>query len=317
LRVTNGMDPMPRDYYEVLGVSRDAGEKDIKSAYRKMARKLHPDRNPDDPGAEEGFKELNEAYAVLSDKEQRRRYDGLGMDGFHAQVNPEDIYKNFDLSSIFEELGLSFGGRGRGRGAPHFEFHTGGGPGGGGFDPFGSQAARAPGRDVEQAIEIGLFEALHGATRSVQIRANDGNVSSVDVQIPPGITSGKKLRLRGRGLPRVPGGAPGDLYLIVRVSPHPWLRRNGKNLEVDAAVPVSILLLGGTTTVQTLDGERTVKVPPCTRPGAKLRLKGLGAPEMGGDGTRGDLHIVVSADLPASLSEEQEEAVKNLQELGL
>ncbi len=311
---------MPRDYYEVLGVSRDAGEKELKSAYRKLARELHPDRNPDNPQAAERFKEVSEAYAVLSDEDQRRRYDGLGSEAFHAQVNPDEIFKNFDLSSIFEELGLGFGGfggRGKGRGAPHFEFHTGGLGGGGGFDPFGTQTRSGPGRDVEQAIEIGLFEALHGATRSIQIRANDGSVSSVDVQIPAGITSGKKLRVRGRGLPRVPGGAPGDLYLIVRVSPHPWLKRNGRNLEVEATVPLSVLLLGGQTTVQTLDGDRTVKVPPCTRPGARLRLKGLGAPEMGGDGTRGDLHIIVSPEIPTSLDEGQEEAVRKLQELGL
>ena len=308
---------MPRDYYEVLGVSRDAGEKELKSAYRKLARELHPDRNQDDPKADERFKAVSEAYAVLSDAEQRRRYDGLGSEAFHAQVNPEEIFRNFDLSSIFEELGLGFGGRGRARGAPHFEFHTGGPGGGGGFDPFGTQARQGPGRDVEQTIEVGLFEALHGATRAIQTRANDGSVSSVDVHIPAGITSGKKLRVRGRGLPRVPGGAPGDLYLNVRVSSHPWLKRNGRNLEVEAAVPVSVLLLGGTTTVQTLDGDRTVKVPPCTAPGARLRLKGLGAPEMGGDGTRGDLHIIVSAEMPESLTEEQEEAVEKLAELGL
>ncbi len=308
---------MARDYYEVLGVERTASAAEIKKAFRAKARELHPDRNPDDPKAENAFKEVNEAYAVLSDTEQRARYDNLGGDRFRQQFDPSEAFRKVDLSSIFEELGLSFG-FGRGAGAGREDFRGGGTPGGFGFGAYGGQRQRAgPGHDVQMDIEIGLEEALRGSSRTVHVHKTEGVHDAVEVRIPPGIESGAKLRVRGRGRARVPGGAPGDLYLRIKVASHPWLRRRGADLEVDADVALSTLLLGGEVTVKHLEGERTVTIPAGTSPGSKLRLKGLGVPSANGRRARGHLYIRVRPQLPDELDDAQRAAAEALRDAGL
>lgn len=304
---------MTQDYYQTLGVAKDASAADIKRAYRRLAKQLHPDHNPDDPAAAQRFKEVTEAYAVLSDAEKRQRYDTMGSADFRASINPEDLFSGLDLGSIFEELGL--GGRGA-----RVDFGGGGNPFGGfGFDP--RAAGRRPpptrGRDVEREIEVGLEEALHGSTRTVRVTRPDGGVDTVEVRIPPGIRSGKKLRVRGRGQPSPMGGPAGDLFLKIKVASHPRLRRRGDDLDVDAEVPLSTLLLGGEIVAAGLDGEARVRVPAGTAPGARLRLKGQGAPIMGQTSARGDLHIVLKASLPAELDDAQRAAAEALRDAGL
>ena len=303
---------MAHDYYKTLGVSSGAGLPEIKKAYRGLARDLHPDRNPDNPEVAERFKEVNEAYAVLSDPEKRHRYDSLGSEAFHAQFHPEDIMRNFDLGSIFEELGL--GG-----------FRFGGGPAGGfgsgmGFD-FGAGGRRPQQRPQERGLvhdlEIGFEEAVKGSMRTVHINNAGGQVDKVEVRVPPGVNTGHKLRVRGRGAPTGMGGQRGDLFLRVTVAAHPDLSRKGNDLEMDASIPMSSFLLGGQVSVATLDGERTLKVPSGALPGTRLRLKGLGVPHVENNERRGDFYIRLKLQIPEELSPEQKEAAENLREAGL
>jgi curved DNA-binding protein len=257
---------MPRDYYEVLGVPRNASEADIKKAYRKLARQYHPDRNPGDKQAEARFKEAQEAYDVLNDKPKREQYDRFGFAGpsmggqgpFRAEgspggfefqgVNPEDlesILGAFGGGGGFSEM---FGRRGRGR----------------------SRTARAP-DTVEAEVAIPFTTAALGGTVSLNV---DGR--TIDVRIPAGVEEGKKLRLAGQG----PGG--GDLLVRIKIEPHPYFRREGNNIILDVPVSVSEAILGAKVDVPTLDGTHlTVKVPPGTSSGARLRLRGKGI--AGGD----------------------------------
>lgn len=307
-----------KDYYQTLGVSRDATDADLKKAFRRLAKEHHPDRNPGDPHAEERFKEINEAYAVLSDPAQRKRYDRMGDAAFHRNVNPEDIFRGRekDFSSIFEELGLGgfgggsdffsnlFGGGRRGR-------PPGAGPAGG---PFGGEArGQKPrrGQDLEQEIRIGFEEAILGSERRVAFQLS-GQDLSYNVRIPAGIESGKKLRLRGKGAPGAAGGPPGDLLLTIQVADHPLYRREGDDLVVDARVGLAEAVFGASVEVPTLDGAKRLRIPPGTQPGTRMRLRGLGVARRSGD--RGDLHVVVHVTVPRpeELSEEQRRALQEL-----
>jgi len=294
---------MKRDYYEILGLSRGANAGEIKKAYRNLARELHPDRNPDKPEIAERFKEVNEAYAVLSDEGKRQRYDTLGSDAFHAKYHHEDIMQNIDLGSIFEELGL---------GGVRFQ-------GGGGFGGFGRGARPRPQppRDMTHELEIGFEEAIRGSMRTVHINLPDGSVDKVEVKVPAGVDKGHKLRVRNRGGANVPGGMRGDLYLKIKVAAHPEYSRKGQHLEVERFIPLSVFLLGGTVTVQTPDGERTLKVPAGSNPGMKLRLRDLGVPGLDKKTARGHFYVCLKAEIPDELTEEQVEAAKALQEAGL
>lgn len=280
---------MPRDYYQVLGVSKDATPEDIKKAYRRLAMQYHPDRNPGDKAAEERFKAINEAYAVLSDPEKRQQYDRFGAEGFHQRFTEDDIFRGFDFESILRDIGLDFGGGvfetlfgGATRGRARARASWGG--------PFGDTSAGfrpAKGQDETMDLPISFYESVLGGERVISVPTTSGGYEQLSVKIPPGIATGQKLRVKGKGRLAATGGRRGDLYLVVKVEPDPRFTRDGDDLRCEVRVPLSTLILGGTVEVPTLLGTRKVKVRPGTQAGTQLRLKGEGV--LGPHGQRGSL----------------------------
>ena len=309
-----------RDYYEMLGVSKNASDEELKKAYRKLAMKYHPDQNKGDKQAEERFKEVNEAYAVLSDKEKRRQYDMFGAEGFQQRFSQEDIFRNFDFGSVFREFGFGsedvfgriFGGRGGGRRRPFGSgrgYYTG--------DPFG-RAAQQPqkGADLVMDMQVNLKEAVFGATKTASFNRG-GKVERVSVKIPPGITSRKKLRIPGKGQEGVWGGPPGDLLIKILVAPHPKFERKGNDLFISREISLTEAVLGTKIEVPTLEGKTlSLKVPPGTQSHTKMRLKGHGVPRFKKAG-RGNLYAKIIVSLPKSLTPEQEELFKQLADQGM
>lgn len=307
---------LSRDYYEILGVQKGASEPDIKKAYRKLAMKYHPDRNPNNKAAEDKFKEVNEAYAVLSDTQKRKQYDTFGSTRFHQQYSSEDIFRGTDFNSIFEEFGFGGGGS-----ASFFSSIFGGRGGFGGFGGMGGPGAgfqQAPqkGQDVEYPLQIGFMDAFHGGERRINFSLSDGTRRDLNIKIPKGIQDGAKLRVAGRGAPSRFGGPAGDLYVVIQLAPHPDFRRVGEDLETDVELKISEALLGTTREVPTPEGPKKVRVPEGVAPGTKIRLKGMGFPLQGTD-ERGDLFAVVKITVPRSLSKEQRQAAQELAHSGL
>lgn len=312
------------DYYETLGVSKNATVVEIKKAYRKLALKYHPDRNKGDKAAEEQFKKMNEAYAVLSDDEKRKQYDTYGSAGFHQRYSQEDIFRNFDIGSILREFGVNFGpgmGGARMGGNPFggFSFHTNGMAGG----PQGCRTGhrdRGPalrqGEDITMELPISLNEVLTGAEKTISFWRG-GQAEKVSVKIPAGIESGKKLRVMGKGQPSPMGGRPGDLYLVMQLQAHPEFSRDGNDLIRDAHLPLSAAVLGTQLSVSTLEGKvLNIRVPEGVQPQARLRLKGHGLPS-GPLGPRGDLYVRIVVDIPGGLSPNQRALFERLAEEGL
>ncbi|HXE79167.1 MAG TPA: DnaJ C-terminal domain-containing protein [Vicinamibacterales bacterium] len=304
-----------KDYYATLGVPKTASEKEIKQAFRKLARKYHPDVNPGDKAAEARFKEINEAYEVLGDPEKRRKYDELGAN-----------WRMYEQAQSAGAGPSPFSG---------WTVNFGGGPGGfrtmteeemrdlfGDSDPFseffktffgGEPAGRRgtrtrsarTGRDVEHEIELSLEEAVTGTTRRLSF-VQDGHQRTVDVRIPAGVRDGSRVRIPGEGERGHGGAAAGDLYLRVKLRPHPVFERKGSDLHVKVQVPLTTAVLGGEASVPTPAGPSLrLKIPPMTQNGQVFRLRGHGMPAAGKSPERGDLYATVDVQLPRSLTPEQ------------
>ena len=297
-----------KDYYESLGVARTASDAEIKKAFRKLAREYHPDVAKDKKKAEEKFKEINEAYEVLSDPVKRKRYDELGPNwkqgaefqappgwgnfggrGFRGgNVHGEEFeFSGTGFSDFFEQI---FGARGRGAGFRGRDF------GGAGYE----EEYTERGRDIEGDIMVTLDEAMHGSVRTVNVRHNSRN-ESYQVKIPAGVTEGQKLRVAGRGEAGAGGGEAGDLYLRVRLAKHPDFEVDDHNLIYEAALAPWEAVLGASISVPTLDGRVNIKIPPGTQNGQKLRVRGRGLP-LRGEG-HGDLIVVGRVEVPKNVSE--------------
>jgi curved DNA-binding protein len=310
------------EYYQILGVAKTATADEIKKAYRKLAIKYHPDKNPDNKLAEEKFKEVSEAYAVLSDPEKRQQYDTVGSTDFRQRYSQEDIFRNSDINDILRQFGFGGGFNTNsfrtGGGASSFgnifnqTGQRGGGCGGGGC---GSQAVQ--GQDITYEMIVSLEDVLRGGEKTISLRQHNGTTQNVSVKIPKGIESGKRLRLSGKGGASPSGGPAGDLYLKVQVAEHPVFQRVEDDLVVEHSIPFSQACLGTTLEVTTLDGKKfNVKVPAGVQREAKLRIKGHGLPA-GPIGHRGDLLVKIAVSVPKTLTPEQEAAVKALAEVQL
>jgi DnaJ-class molecular chaperone len=316
-----------KDYYATLGVAKSASQKDIKQAFRKLARKHHPDVNPGDKAAEGRFKELNEAYEVLGDPEKRRKYDELGAN-WRMYEQAQQAQPGAASSPFGGTWSVNSGGPGGGYRTMTEEemremfgeedpfsdfFHTFFG----GASPRGRQArARAQkGRDVEQALELSLEEAFQGALRRLAIKT-DGHARTVDVRIPAGVGDGSRVRIAGEGEHGAGGAASGDLYLRVQLKPHPRFERRGRDLYTKVTVPVTTAVLGGEAQVITIEGRPLrLKIPPMTQGGQVFRLKGHGMPKVGNAEERGDLYATVDVFLPTQLSTEERAHYEALAEL--
>jgi molecular chaperone DnaJ len=327
-----------KDYYQILGVSRNASDKEIKQAYRRLARKLHPDVNPGDKDAEAKFKEVNAAYEVLSDPEKRKKYDQFGENWQYADQfaqagwgagpyrgfageGPFTIFEFGDLGSQAGDLGGIFDALFRDLGA-----RTG---------------TRRPrrGQNIESPIEVTLEEAYRGSSRTIETQVESpcnvcggrgalGNApcytcggsgrvlrpQRLEVKIPPGVKDGSRIRMAGKGRAGLGSGASGDLYLVVSVRPHPLFQRKDSDLHVEVSVPLSDAILGGEVEVPTLKGKIALKIPPETQNGKVFRLAGQGMSIMG-DTKKGDLFAKVKVILPAKLTEKEKELFQQLKEL--
>jgi molecular chaperone DnaJ len=324
-----------KNYYDILGVKKDATDKDIKQAYRRLARKYHPDVNPGDKSAEARFKEINAAYEVLADKEKRQKYDKYGdkwqyADQFEQAARQQAQYRQYttdddtsfrfggdigDMDNIFEEL---FGGM-RSRG-------------------FARRPQSRRGQDLESNVEVTLEEAFSGTSRTINLQGEQpctacrgsgriqnlpcsvchgtgvvANINRLEVKIPTGVTTGSRVRISGKGQPGY-GGNNGDLYLNITVSPNPIFERQGDDLNIDIPVPLTVAVLGGEVQVPTLKGKLALKIPPETQNGRIFRLAGQGMPRLG-KSTQGDLKAKVSVVLPTKLSEKERELFRQISRL--
>jgi curved DNA-binding protein len=309
-----------RDYYETLGVSKTATEDEIRSAFRKLARKYHPDVAKDKKSAEEKFKQINEAYEVLSDPEKRKKYDQLGASwnqpgGFQP---PPDWGRQQPGGGFYQWGGdgggveFEFGGTGF---SDFFEAFFGGGRGRSAFGGFGGREA-TPGRgsDVEADIMVTLEEALHGSTRTVSLRRSGSNkVERYQVKIPRGVHEGQRIRLAGQGEAGVGGGKSGDLFLRVRLARHPDFAVEGSDLIHEIKIAPWQAVLGAELKVPTLEGTVRLKIPPGTQGGQRFRLKERGLP--GISGKRGDLYVVVQINVPRKITERERQIWSELAKL--
>ena len=313
-----------RDYYETLGVAKTASEDQIRSAFRKLARKYHPDVAKDKKTAEEKFKEINEAYEVLSDPEKRRKYDQLGANwkqpggfqprpGWGTQQPPGGGFQQWQWGGGGNGgVEFEFGGTGF---SDFFEAFFGGGRGRSAFGGFGGREATAErGADVEADIMVTLEEALHGSTRTVSLRrAGSNKVENYQVKIPRGVHEGQRIRLAGQGEPGTRGGKSGDLFLRVRLARHPDFSVEGSDLIHEVKIEPWRAVLGSELVVPTLEGNVRLKIPPGTQGGQRFRLRERGLP--GVSGKRGDLYVDVQINVPKKLTDREREIWRELAKL--
>jgi len=294
-----------KDYYKILGVDKSASPAEIKKSYRKMALKYHPDHNEGDKSAEAKFKDLNEAYAVLRDPEKKQQYDMFGAEGFQNRFSQEDIFRDFDLGSIFKEFGFGRGGRDQGGYSQMF------GGGGRGFDGFQSRRQRMKGQNLIYELSMTLEELTQPTSKTIAYQIN-GHQEQVSVKVPAGIKGGQKLRLQGKGQPGPNGGPPGDLYVQIKEIPHPLFRREDADLYLKQKIRFSQAVLGADIEVSTLEKKvLKLKIPPGTQNNAKFRLKNFGLPHYNGSG-KGNAFVEINIDVPKELNDEQKDLVASL-----
>jgi curved DNA-binding protein len=299
-----------KDYYKILGVSKKASAKEIKAAYRKLARKYHPDVNRGDAKAEARFKEVNEAHEVLGDPEKRQRYDQLGANWDSFSRGAPGGWPGGGFRVSYEDLG----GMGGGGFSEFFStFFGGGGFGGGGFG--GPREVPVPPADAEGEVTLTLHEVLQGSTREVTVDAG-GTTRRVEVKIPPGVRQGSRVRVAGAG-GQGSRGTRGNLYLKVRIAEDPRFERKGDDLATTVRVPLTTAVLGGEAQVETLDGRVGIKIPSGTPAGRVFRLRGKGLPRLGEGGKRGDLLASLAVELPSALSSRQRELFEELRGSGV
>lgn len=337
--------PMAKqDYYDILGVSRQAGQDEIKRAYRKLAKQYHPDRNKGDASATSRFKEVQEAYDVLGDKEKRRQYDRFGTVGVGAeapggggwQAGPGgwqsapggwQVHQSggpgtieFDLGDL-EELfggmgGAPGGGAGGGIGSIFERFMRQGGGRARARGPRGPRPQRGPtssrGQDVEHEVQLTFDQAVHGATLEVDLSRGGGARETIKVKIPPGVQPGQRIRVRGKGQSGVGAGAAGDMYIVCSIQPHPYFTRIGNDIYLDVPITVTEACLGTKLELPTIDGRTVVTIPPGTASGRKLRLKGKGVMDARTQ-ERGDHYAVVRIVPPNDLTPRQEALLTELE----
>jgi len=293
-----------RDYYEVLGVKKGASIEELKKAYRKLAVKYHPDKNPGDKQAEDRFKEINEAYAVLSDPKKKEQFDQFGSNNFHQHYSQEDIFKGFNVDDLFKDQGFGtddifsriFGGGMR---------HQRGGQG----------RMAAKGEDYNMEIQVTFRDAYDGAEKRIAY-LRDGAREELSVKIPPGIESGTKLRVAGRGGSGRGGGPAGDIFLTVNVGADALFQREGADIVLPLEVRFSEAALGGTIDVPTMEGPKRIKIPAGIQSGTKVRLKGHGF-HQAGKKERGDMYVRIGVKVPEKLTPRQREILEQAASEGL
>ncbi len=301
------------NYYKILGVSKNASDGEIKKAYRKLAMKYHPDHTKGDKNAEAKFKQISEAYAVLSDKKKRKQYDTFGSAGFQQRYSQEDIFKGFDFSNIFKEFG--FGNAdfsSRKGGGMRFAFGNG--------SPFGGcarrQQAQIKGSDLVYELPLTIQEIATGASKTITLR-HQGRSENITVKIPKGMITGKKLRLAGKGEQSPYGGPPGDLYIQSKALDDPVYSVKGYNLYINRDIKLTQALLGTKIYVPTIEGKRlSLKIPAGTRHKTKMRLSGHGLSGMQSK-AKGDLYVIIHVNMPKDLTTKQKRLIEKLAEAGL
>ncbi len=311
------------DYYKTLGVSKTASDAEIKKAYHKLALKYHPDKNQDDKNAEAKFKEISEAYAVLSDKEKRQQYDTYGSADFQQRYSQEDIFRNFDLGDILREFGFGGGskaGFGRNFGGGGFSGSMGGNPFangmGGGCRSGAHRTSQLKGNNLEYELPLTLEEIINGCKKTVTIN-HGGNNDTISVTIPKGMVPGKKIRVQGKGESSSYGGPRGDLFIKSKAIPHPDYHIKDNDITTVKKIKLTDALLGTKVDVSTPIGKKiALNVAPGTRHKAKLRLSNHGIPSMNG-GRTGDLYVTIHVAMPKKLNEAQKKLVEKLAQTGL
>lgn len=329
-----------RDYYEVLGIDRNADSNAIKKAYRKLAKKYHPDSNDGNSAAEQKFKEITEAYTVLSDPEKRKMYDqfghaafdgGAGASGgngysqggfYQGYGNPGGGYQEFhfeggDMDDILKQFfggGFGQGSAGRSSTGDRYSGRSTGSSGFYGNDFFGGGFGggnfRTKGEDLRAEVSVSFDEAAFGCDKLMNLSGSDGKAQTIKVHIPAGIEEGKTIRLRGKGNPGMGGGEPGDLLLQIHVGSKPGYERKGMDVYTTVNVPFVTAVLGGETMVQTLYGNVICKIREGTQSGTKIRLKGKGIQAMNNPGVRGDQYVTIQIQVPRDLSEESKRKLR-------
>ena len=307
-----------RDYYEVLGVNREAEEGAIKKAYRKLAKKYHPDTNAGNAQAEQRFKEITEAYTVLSDPKKRKLYDQFGHAAFDGSGPQEGAYyrnagntgnggyreyhfEGGDMDDIFGDI---FGDMFHGKNS-----------GGFGKRGFGGREFSGRGSDVEADVAVSFDEAVFGGDKVIHLRGQDGNVQSLQVHIPAGIETGKTIRLRGKGNPGINGGGSGDLLLRVTVGEKPGYERKGRDIYTTVQIPYTTAVFGGEARVKTIHGEVICKIREGTQSGSKIRLRGKGVVSMKNPSQYGDQYVTVQIQVPKNLSAEAKQKLREFEKL--